>query len=889
MNKNSSFLAKRVLLILIVFGYTISTTYAVPAYSGWQTKTQPNGTPIEVRLVGDEFFSYWETRNGLIAEEQSDGRFVITNKRSSSSLITRARREALKLYQLEPHCAIGTRSTPPRGVVILVQFQDVKFQDENDQAAFNVMLNQEGYDYNGATGSAADYFKAQSNGQYQPVFDVIGPVTLSQNLAYYGEQGTVNNQTVNDLYLADFVIEAVRTADALCDYSQYDANKDGYVDMVYLIFAGKGQAAGGSSETIWPINWSLMGALYYNRTHGTTGCYYDSNTGVTYIPQLDGKFINTFACSAEQRSNGDRSGIGTFCHEFSHVLGLADLYDTTNGDNAKNNLTPNTWHLMDYGNYNNNENTPPNYSLWDKYFMGWVTPKFLARGEECNVTLSTDYGDGYQILDGTSRVSYSSGSTVYYLENRQQTGWDAYLPGHGMLVWKVRYSSSVWSNNAPNNTANSPRYTLVPADGKETGFGVASDAFVSGSYTPFEGGTILDIAEQDGTIRFVYNSIPTTPTEYSYYLYASNCTEEEQEGTVDVNAPLSLTIVPLNGYRLDDADCWTVEMNGTTLEYGVDFTYNATSHELRIEVVTGDVEIMVDPKVVLPTYTIHFIDLGDTISTQLVEQGQTTQTPDDPMSPCSDYTFAGWWTDELAADNTTTKTWVSDFTATQAQNYYAIYSKTVAGEGSGNYEKVTSTPSDWSGEYLIVYEAGKVIFNGSLDKPDVANNTLGVTISNGSISPTEAIEATRVTIAKSEKVYTILTTKGKYIGNASNSNSLSASDSKLTNEISLNGSDVTIKSSGGAHLRYNDASDQKRFRYIKSGSYTGQKAIQLYRKQGASSTTYYSSTVSCPSVPTAVENESQKPKAKSQKLLRNGRIVIQRGEERYTIFGQKIQ
>lgn len=155
---------------------------------------------------------------------------------------------------------------------------------------------------------------------------------------------------------------------------------------------------------------------------------------------------------------------------------------------------------------------------------------------------------------------------------------------------------------------------------------------------------------------------------------------------------------------------------------------------------------------------------------------------------------------------------------------------------SYEYVKVTTNPTDWSGEYLIVYEGeedtvGSVAFDGSLDKLDDANNNVNVTITDGTIAYSEDLDSKDFTIAKIDaSTYSILSASGKYIGNSSNSNSLTSSDSKLTNTISLNGSNIDIKSSGGAYLRYNNASNQNRFRYFKSASYTNQKAIQLYKK-----------------------------------------------------------
>lgn len=497
---------------------------ARPAYPGWQQRTLSDGTPVSLRLTGDEFYHYWTTTDGKIALEQTDGTFVITGEDVPTPQKAAERRRASALYPTKPRKAIGDRNFAPRGLVILVQFQDVKFYSQNDSAAFYALLNKEGYNYGRATGSAADYFNAQSNGEYKPVFDVFGPVTLPHNRKYYGEQGKLHptdEREENDMYLADFVIDAVLAADEDgCDFSLYDSDNDEMVDIVYFFYAGKGQASGGSTETIWPHNWNLFSALYLGFTHGTSEYY--ATWGDYNLPVLDGKYIYNYACSEELKYDNSRTGIGAICHEFSHVLGLPDYYDTGYGTNSEDHVTPGAWSLMDAGCYNNDEKTPPNYSAYDKFFMGWTTPAFLAKNEEREVTISTDYHDSYQITGGKFAVDYNHSGVVYYLENRQRKGWDLYLPGHGMLIWKVNYDAGSWYSNSPNNTPGEPRYTLISAGGgtvigdvfdyntgKYTHQG-ASDPFPGNkmvrSYTPAIGCKISDIKELNDNIVFQFNS-----------------------------------------------------------------------------------------------------------------------------------------------------------------------------------------------------------------------------------------------------------------------------------------------------------------------------------------------------------------------------------------------
>lgn len=510
---------------------------AIPAYPGWQECTLSDGTTVSLRLTGDEFYHYWETPDGKIAREQPDGTFVLTNEAIPTPQQVSERRHASALHPKNAPKAIGDRNFAPRGLAILVQFQGTSFYSANDSLAFYNLLNKEGYNYGNATGSAADYFKAQSNGQYEPVFDVYGPVTLPHNRKYYGEQGKLHDddrEEANDMYLADFVIDAVLAAkERGCDFSRYDSDNDGMVDIVYFFYAGKGQASGGSSETIWPHSSNLFSILYYGYTHGTSeyyvNSYYDFN-----IPVLDGKYINNYACSNELQSNNNRAGIGAFCHEFSHVLGLPDYYDTQYGENNYNHVTPGTWSLMDAGCYNNDEKTPPNYSIYDKFYMGWTKPTLLAKNAQLDVTLTTDYDDAYQITGSRFAYAYDMSKTVYYIENRQRKGWDLYLPGHGMLVWQVKYDDNSWHSNSLNNTPGEPRYTLISAGGGtvigdvydySTGsytHSGTSDPFPGSklvrTYTPFDGCRMSDIKELSDAVTFVFNGESSTEPEGPYTL-----------------------------------------------------------------------------------------------------------------------------------------------------------------------------------------------------------------------------------------------------------------------------------------------------------------------------------------------------------------------------------
>ena len=288
------------------------------------------------------------------------------------------------------------------------------------------------------------------------------------------------------------------------DFTLYDNDNDGYVDFVYVFYAGYGEADGGSANTIWPHAYSLTA----------------SNINCT----IDGKRVDSYACSNEMSSvSGVHDGIGTFCHEFSHVLGLPDLYITSNVRTTHKTLGE--WDIMDYGPYNNDGNTPPNYSGHERFFMGWATPRVLTTDEEVvlhdlastNEVLLISETDEHNLIGNDP-----SPSTFYILENRQQTGLDTYLPGHGLMLTKINYSYSKWHYNTVNNTSSSMGVDLIEADGKapnqsnynlQNGYwGKATDLFPAGAtaYSGLGNHAISNIQETDGIITFTFGS--ATPT-----------------------------------------------------------------------------------------------------------------------------------------------------------------------------------------------------------------------------------------------------------------------------------------------------------------------------------------------------------------------------------------
>ena len=425
---------KKIFTTLFVAGIAIAVM-AVPARRGGVVRTAADGTEKTVFLQGDECYHYITDEEGNWLDEETLLPISVEKKALRMSAKTEGNRAKVRRAKAET----GTgRLLAPRGAVILVSFSDLDFEATN--AEMTEWAMGENYTYNGATGSIHKYFMDQSWGQYDLQIDVVGPVKVSKQMSYYGQ----NDYNGDDKHADELVVEACKLAhDQGIDFSKYDFNNDGYVDWVVILYAGYGEASNAPANTIWPHQYEL------------------SYTGKSF--KLDGKTIDHYCCLNEKEyRTKKRDGIGTFCHEFSHVMGLPDLYATDNGTHR----TLGNWDIMDYGSYNNNCNTPPNYSAYERWFMGWFQPRLVNQDasvilppmvETAGAVYMTENGDAI------SDILAPSPNTFYMFENRKRTGWDKYLKGSGLMITKIKWSASKWKNNTVNNYANSMGVDLIEA------------------------------------------------------------------------------------------------------------------------------------------------------------------------------------------------------------------------------------------------------------------------------------------------------------------------------------------------------------------------------------------------------------------------------------------
>lgn len=446
-------------------------TFAVPAKRGqWRHIRLTDGTIVNAELRGDENLSFYQSADGrmFLWHDKEVYRQVNPTEVSALHAELSSERHSLRMSkQVNGKSVNKTNTGQKKGLVILTQFKDVKFKPENNQTLYSRILNEENFSHEaGFVGSVHDYFSDASNQTFDLTFDVVGPVTLKNDLAYYGAHGKdIYGREKHDIRASSMVREACLLAADLADFSEYDWDNDGYVDQVVVVFAGLGEANGGDANTIWPHEWTLAVDFGYS------------------LPYIDGKFVKKYACSSELQpaswgydtdgkpivTSTKIDGIGTFCHEFTHCLGLPDFYDTEGS-----NFGMNRWDLMDQGSYNGSGYCPAGYTSYERMFVGWQEPIILSEDTEVkNMKALTEGGESYIIRND----AYSD--EFFLLENRQKTKWDYSLPGNGLLILHVDYDSYAWNLNTVNTKADHQRCTIVHADNNAaiSNDGLAGDPF----------------------------------------------------------------------------------------------------------------------------------------------------------------------------------------------------------------------------------------------------------------------------------------------------------------------------------------------------------------------------------------------------------------------------
>ena len=484
---------KKTVLILL----TLLCHLAGFASKGWPypiTVSQPDGTQLTIRINGDADFNWVSTLDNVVLKQTLGGYFVAhidangtlsatpmlahdADKRSAAEQML-CKRQDIKAFlaantkpeQLAATRSLGKGSTgffphtgSPRAIVLLVQFANRPFKVPARKAFdqyLNSMANKHqdfGHAENRNTGSVKKYFSDMSGGKFTPQFDLYGPITMPKGAAYYGE-GSSSMEKYREL-----VSEACTMIDDSLDFSKYDADGDGNVDLVYVVYAGYAESVSSVDSTLWPKAFSL-------------------GTDI----KKDGKYVRLAGISNELNGlpNGKYNttsgllinGVGLFCHEFSHCMGLPDFYPTvypqwtTANDerdfDAYDNQGMEDWDIMDAGIYLYNGYSPTAYTAWEREKMGWITIDTLTQEGKVELKSIDQGGKAYRIMNDAN----ADGNEYYIVENIQNKGWNYKLPARGMMVSHVEYEPRAFSvfhggNNSVNNLKKHPRMTIIPADG----------------------------------------------------------------------------------------------------------------------------------------------------------------------------------------------------------------------------------------------------------------------------------------------------------------------------------------------------------------------------------------------------------------------------------------
>ena len=715
----------RIVLLIMACLWCWVEALAVPANPNPYVVIQPDGTTIRVRLCGDEYYHYYTTVDGTPVTLCEDGFYRYTTIDAQNNLVASAgivgkantpvlpdKKSVMKrhneLYKVNKAKKVvdlprkqasmrsavrnaGSKDGVVKGIIVLAEFQDQKFTFS--QKAINDKMNKVGYtDEYGSIGSARDYFIAQSYGKFQPEFDVVGPVTLSQNMAYYG----ANYQGANDIRPHEMVAEACQLASqqGLADMSDYDHDGDGWVDLVYVIYAGYPESSGAPGETIWPHAWYVY-------------------SGGGLLVTLDGVSLNAYACSAELNGNSglNLDGIGTFCHEYSHTLGLPDFYDI----DYSGAMGMSWWSIMAHGNYGVNGYVPIGYNAYEREFCGWLEFDELTDNASIRMPeLTTDNAAAYKITS-TNANQYVT------IETRCKKGWDVSLPSEGMMVIAVDYNKEAWDRNGPNDDPNRQRFKLIPADddwnesnlfgdlypyGGNTTLSSSSSPKLRVHNTTINGKSITGIAYNNGvtTFDFKKDDVPgDEPGGDLSYL----------EGTYNAFAKSAFKDYPDEEWQVnitvDKTDKGKVWIQPVCMFGGLDAddispiyaTYNAADNTLVMpsgQVVYEDSD---NQMVIAQTTTGSDINLTDNFVMQIEKNdyGVDISFANDCYLGVGDILNDNWWSQAL---------------------YYVSYSKTT----TGGDEEGDEVPAEFEGVYNAFAHSG---YQGEPDEEWQVNITIDET------------------------------------------------------------------------------------------------------------------------------------------------------------------
>ena len=575
---------KRLVLAAIAIVMAICVN-AAPALRGAVRVMQADGTWITIEQFGDEWHHWTMTDDGVmvvntgkgyyVADIDDNGRMTASAVLAHEKTLRTAEEQALISQQQSRHSVFFERGgnggavarwyentskaesnlapthqrTPalpavskylphsgsPRILTILVAYQDLPFTVNEPMAAFDQILNGETIEDLGNSNtlqncSVRKYFETCSKGQFMPQFDLVGPVTLPQDMAYYG--GT-SSSGGDDKFgdLCQDAITKVKEQKLVTDWTPYDNNGDGCVELVCIIFAGYGQNQGGDNNTIW------------------------AKASRQNVKVDDQTTISFFNCSSElfhPQLKGYINGTGVFIHEFSHCMGLPDLY-ATRASGFVNNQGMETWSIMDYGLYNYNGFVPAPYTAWEQEVMGWTEMETLSPNTQYPSSITQmlpliEDGKAYKIVNEKNSNNY------IVLENMQQRGLNVKAKGHGLLVYQVNYpNNAINMGDSPNNIPGQPAVAVVPAGGLLINTSLRGDGkeYTNAEWTasiassPFPGTKkVTELSDDMALPNYVFHD--TTSGDPRAIGLALRDIKEDENGTISFYLCGNKDVAPVN-------------------------------------------------------------------------------------------------------------------------------------------------------------------------------------------------------------------------------------------------------------------------------------------------------------------------------------------------------
>ena len=502
------------IIAMLSLALAASTTFAVPAKQAKKTLTLADGTQVVATQMGDEYMNWWQADNGMRYVESQDKegvyeaanmdvmaahaqmRRAIIGEKRAKRLNSVVKPVNMSFSSGQQRVQIGdehiTYTGKKKGIIILVQFPNQKFETGHDNAYYKMVANEKGLTHeDGYVGSVTDYFLSQSNGQFELDFDIAGPYTLSHTSSYYGKNDGANIDTKVGYMIQEGCDAAV--ADGF-NFNDYDWDGDGYADQVFVLYAGLGEASGGDAKTVWPheyqIRYTCVGKVlnYTAEGKGKVDTYACANEMERVINNATGTYTNELKLA----------GIGTICHEFSHCLGFADMYDTSsNGGNYGMGF----YDVMSAGSYNGGGFTPCNYTAYERIYAGWTEPIVLDEPATIKAMQSSeDYGRPFILYNDKHPDEF------YTLENRQKKGWDAELYGSGLMITHVDYDQTKWGINQVNASASDhQRCTIFHADNDADG--TVLESIKNDLYPYMSGGVPLndELTDDSRPVAKLYN------------------------------------------------------------------------------------------------------------------------------------------------------------------------------------------------------------------------------------------------------------------------------------------------------------------------------------------------------------------------------------------------